>query len=493
MFSKILVANRGEIAVRIIQTCRELGIASVALYTDSDVSSRHVRLADESIRLESAADFMDPAAIVQIAQERGADAIHPGIGFMAEREAFIQACVAAGITFIGTPLPIIQAMGGKLDMLRAARDAGLPTVTHTDDSFDPNDLEKLRAQAESFGYPLVIKSCEGGRGAGERLVRSADHLDRAVSRAQAEATAVYGEDYIYLERAIDPANQVSVQIAADAHGAVVHLGEREGSLIYSNRKLIDESPAPSINDDQRTQIWAAAVDLARRFGFQGIGSFEFLIDGDGAFYFSEVKTRITIDHVLTEWRTGLDLVALQLQIAAGEPLGFTQDEVRLSGASILARIHAEDPDNHFLPSPGQLRRVRLPHGSGVRTDTYVYSDVQVPPEYSRLIGKLSVWAPDRVGAVRRLTRALRELVLIGTNTNVALLQRIMQAPNFIDGTYTTNFIYGPLPDAALDETQSRDLAVAAAVLYEIRHQVQQPTSPDRLKTGWHRDSRRLPQ
>lgn len=493
MFNKILIANRGEIAVRVIRTCREMGIAAVALYSPPDLHSLHVRLADEAVELPGAESFMDAGLIVSIAKERGVDAIHPGYGFMAEEPAFIQACEAAGITFIGPAAAVVGRLRGKLQALERARAAGFPTVTHSPISFGPEDVDALQASAGELSYPLVIKSCSGGRGRGERLVRTPDRLEEAMRRALVESRAVFGTQQLYLEKAILPAHQIGVQILADTHGNIIHLGEREGSLIYSNQKVIEESPAPCLLPGQREALWQTAVDLARLFQYENAGTVEFLVNGDGTFYFSEIKARIQVEHPVTEMRANVDLVREQIRIAAGERLSLRQEDVRLSGWAILCRVNAEDPWENFMPSPGLLRRVRLPGGPAVRVDTYAYCGCSVPARYDPLIAKLTVWAADRETCVQRLRRALEDFTLIGTPTNLPLLQRILHSKDFIDGRYSTDFLVHPFGNGQAPQALLQDLAVAAAVMFVQRNQRFNPSVPERLRSGWHRESRRLPQ
>jgi len=313
MFKKILIANRGEIAVRIVRTCREMGIETIVLYEKEDLGSLHVRLADQCIELPSLADFGDVDAILKIARERQVDAIHPGYGFLAERPDFIRACEEAGITFIGPSSTVVNLMRGKLNALELARAAGIRTVANAPITFGPDDVDGLQKAADELSYPLVIKSCRGGRGRGERLVRSSAQLVEGLRRSQNESQAVFGNQQVYLEKAILPAHQIGVQILADKFGNVIHLGEREGSIINSNQKVLEESPAPCLTDEQREEVWETAVTLAKLFKYENAGTVEFLVNGDGSFYFTEFKARIQIDHPVTETRCGIDLEALMPQ------------------------------------------------------------------------------------------------------------------------------------------------------------------------------------
>jgi acetyl-CoA carboxylase, biotin carboxylase subunit len=493
MFKKILIANRGEIAVRIVRTCREMGIDTLVLFEEADVMSLHVRLADQCVNLKTPGSFMDIDAIISIAKRYGADAIHPGYGFLAERQDFILACEAAGITFIGPPASVVSKISNKLETLEKARAAGFNTVENSPISFGPDDVEALREAAEQLTYPFVIKSCSGGRGRGERLVRSPKHLAEAMRRSLVESRAVFGNQRLYLERAILPAHQVGVQILADKHGNVIHLGEREGSIIQSNQKVLEESPAPCLNETQRAAICETAVDIARMCNYESAGTVEFLVNGDGTFYFSEIKSRIQVEHPVTEARCHVDIVLEQIRIAAGEPLLLTQDAVHFNGHAMLCRINAEDPEQGFMPSPGILETVRLPGGPEVRVDSYAYSGVSIPAQYVALVAKLTVWAADRTACISRLRRALQDFQIIGTPTNIPHLQRIIETPSFISGDYDTTLLDNPLTAAEEETIYLEDLAVAAAVYFMRRNQLFAPSLPERFTTQWHKESRRLPQ
>lgn len=495
MFKKVLIANRGEIAVRIIRTCRDMGLHTVALYDDADRGSLHVRLADECARLASHRDFMDSAAILSIARKRAVDAIHPGYGFLAEDSEFISDCEQAGIAFIGPPSAIVSTLRHKIGTLQTAGAAGIPTVAHSSDSFGLDEMPAIHSAASDLGYPVVVKSCRGGRGRAERLVLSPAHLPEAVRRSQAESATVYGDQRVFLERAILPAHQVAVQIAGDNQGNIIHFGDREGSVIRGNQKLIEEAPAVCLSSEQRVELLAAAVQLARLVSYQGVGTVEFLVDEQGRFYFSEIKSRIQIVHPLPEMMSRVDLIELQLRIAAGELLPFEQEDIDLDGCAIMCRVFAEDPVRRHLASPGHLKRVRLPGGPEVRVDTYVYCDSDVPAAYDPLLAKVTVWASDRRTCVQRTRRALEDLTLLGTPTNLPLLLSLVREPGFVAGDYTTDLLARPRPPAPAPETDMirRDLAVAAAVVYTRRREAFDPLVPDRLLTGWHQTSRRLPE
>lgn len=492
MFKKVLIANRGEVAVRIIRACREMGLETVALYDGSDLDSLHVRLADECALVEAPAGLRDPQLIVSIALAKGASAIHPGYGFLAEEPAFIAACEAANITFIGPPAGVVAQLVNKIDTLDKAQAAGFPTVSYSSHSFAPDQLAELAAQAGQMGYPLVIKSCAGGRGRGERLVFSPGRLAESVRRAQAEAQTIYGSCSLYLEKAILPAHQVGVQILADRYGHLIHLGEREGSVQYSNRKVIEESPAPCLNQTQRQALWETALALARLFHCQNACTVEFLINGNGQFYFSEIKPRLQVEHPLTEMVTRIDLVRAQIALAAGQPLTLSQDDVRPEGWAMLCRINAEDPWHRFLPAPGTLRQLRFPAGPEIRLDSCAYERYTLSPAYDSLLAKLTVWGRDRQQSLARMSCALEELKLVGVPTNLPYLQRILRAPAFVQGQYDIQLLSQPFDEGQTEsESYYQELAVAAAILYARRNQSFHPTLPERLQSNWHRHNRRL--
>ena len=523
MFKKVLIANRGEIAVRILRACHELGLSVVALYQASDCSSLHVRLADESVELHSPAGFLDGEEILRIAQEQGADAIHPGYGFLAEREDFINQCQAAGVTFIGPPAAVVARLHNKIDVLKQASQAGFSTPAHSSRLFaeffprqytaeysrsaaaselSPRpysaaardySLQELQDEAGRLGYPLVVKTGRGGRGRGERLVWSDDWLVRAIHRSQMEARAVYGNQEVYLEKAILPAHQIGVQIAGDRQGNLIHLGEREGSLVYGNQRIIEETPAPCLTQPQRQQLWQAALQLGKLFGYQNVGTVEFMVDAEGAFYFTEIKPRIQIQHSLTEMVTRFDLVHEQIRIAAGEPLSLSQDEVQLNGWAMQCRIRAEDPWKHFLPNAGRVETLRTPGGPDVRLDTYLYSGCDIPSEYDPLVAKLVVWGRSRSDCLARIRQALQELQLSGVPTNLPLIQRILEQPAFQDGCYTTELILDGGEEEGGVESDLRDLAVIAALAQLRQNQQFRPQVPERLLSGWHRSSRHIPE
>lgn len=492
MFKKILIANRGEIAVRIIRTCRDLGIKTVAVFAPTDYDSLHVRLADESLPLYSSERYADADGVLAIARQTGAEAIHPGYGFLAEDAAFAGMCEQAGIAFIGPPPGVLARFRQKATMLNEADGAGFCTPPHTEGCFAAEDMEALTQAAEGLGYPIVIKSCRGGRGRGTRLAFKPERLPEALSSAQADARRIYGEDLLYLERAIWPAYHVDVQILADHHGHIIHLGDRCSSLQQHNQKLIAETPAPCLSVSQREHVCQAAVRIARLFGHRGAGTVEFLIGKGGEICFSDFKARIQVEHPITEMVSGVDIVAEQIAIASGQPLRLRQEDVRLNGWAMQCRINAEDPWNHFLPSPGKLHRFRLPSGFHVRVDTYGYGGCVVPVRYDSLLALVVTWAKERSGCIRRMQGALEDFVIIGVQTNLPLHQRVLEHPDFVGGRYDTDFIYhARLVDPA-PQQDLRDVAIAAAIAYERRNKALRTPQPERLQSGWHRSARRLP-
>lgn len=494
MFKKILIANRGEIATRIIRTCREMGILTVALYTAADRDSLHVRLADEVRLLQSPNRYGDADEVLAIAQETGAEAIHPGYGFLAEEAGFAERAAAAGIVFIGPPPAVIRAVRNKMEAMEAVKRAGYRVPLYADLPDAGADEAALLQVAQEIGFPLVVKSARGGRGRGARVVLRADKLIEAVRAARYEAELIYSDSHLYLERVVAPSHYLAVQVLADAHGNLVHLGEREGSLLRHNQKLIEESPSPSINAAQRSALWQAAVDIARMFNFQNTGAVEFLVDSAGNFHFTEVKARIQIEHGVSEMVSGIDIVREQIRIAAGEQLSHTQDGIRLDGWAMQCRINAEDPWNDYLPSPGRLTRFRLPQGPDVRVDTYGYVGCAIPERFDPLLANLLVKGDDRDMCVSRLRRALMEFRIVGVQTNLALHKQIVQDPAFVGGKYDTRFMERFKFDVSANTSREacRDLVAMTAVTYLLRRRVDSPVVPERVKSGWHRSARRLP-
>lgn len=493
MFKKILIANRGEIAVRIIRTCRDMGIKTVAVFGNSDRDSLHVRLADQCAPILSERRYGDKAEVLAIAKATGADAIHPGYGFLAEEADFAQMCADAGIAFIGPPPAVIERLRIKIDAIREVQAAGFPVPPNSGRSFAMEETETLLEAAHKMGFPLVVKSCKGGRGRGERVIHKAEDAVRLVGEAQREAMMIYGNGMMYLERVIAPSHHIAVQILADGQGNVIHLGEREGSITRHNQKLVEEAPSPSLTQPQREAVCAAAVEIARLFGYENVGTVEFLVNDKGEFFFSEIKARIQIEHPVTEMVTDVDLVAEQIRIAVGEPLRLKQEDVRISGHAMQVRINAEDPWRNYLPSPGRLTRYRLPGGLHVRVDTYGYVGANIPVRYDSLLAKLIVWGEDRPACLARLRRALEDFKIVGVQSNLPLHLHILNDPAFVAGTYNTGFLWRhKVGESSASAETRRDLAAAIAVAFALRNEMSRPVIPAPMQSGWHRSSRTIP-
>jgi acetyl/propionyl-CoA carboxylase alpha subunit len=492
MFKKILIANRGEIAVRIARTCRDLEIPTVALYDDTDAGSLHVRLADQCVRLDSSLGYVDSEQIIRHALAVGAEAIHPGYGFLAEQPDFIRACEAAGLVFIGPPAEVVATLKNKIATLDRVAAAGFLTARHSAASYDETEIEALRAEADRIGYPLVIKSCSGGRGRGTRVVRSPGMLLDGVHIAQAGSAAVFRDRRVYLEQAILPSRYVEVQLLGDQQGHLIHLGERDSSIQRNNQKIVTESPAPYLTPEQREKLWAAALQIARLFNCYSACTVEFVVDQDEQFYFTEIKPRIQVEHTVTEMIAAVDIVRSQIRTAAGRPLTICQEDVQLRGCAMQCRLKAEDPWNNFLPSPGRIELFRPPGGPYVRVDTYAYSGCDIPLRYDPMFAKLIVWGRDRDDCLNRMRRALEETFITGIQTNLPLLQHVFEDPRFVEGGYTTEFSRHRLMGAQAPRAQLRDLAAIVAAMHALGTGDAQASQPERLQSGWHRSSRRLP-
>jgi acetyl-CoA carboxylase, biotin carboxylase subunit len=441
MFRKILIANRGEIAVRIVRACREMGVRAVVVYSDADRASLHVRLADEAYAVGSSPSresYLVIEKIIGVARKAGCDALHPGYGFLAENPALARACATAGVTFIGPSPEAMEQLGSKTAARHLARDAGVPTVPGTLDPIERS--ENLRKIAQSVGFPLVLKAVAGGGGKGMRLVDRESELDAAWRDASSEAQNAFGDGRLYVEKYLLRPRHVEIQVLGDQHGHIVHLGERECSVQRRHQKVIEESPSPIMTPALRHAMGEAAVKLARAGRYTNAGTVEFLVDPERKFYFLEMNTRLQVEHPVTELVTSLDLVKLQIRIAAGEPLPFTQQDVVLRGHAIECRIYAEDPDNNFFPSPGKILERRIPSGPGIRLDDGVYAGWTVPNEYDPMLGKLIAWGSDRGEAIARLRRALDEYYATGIKTNVSLFRRILATPDFQTGAIYTSWL-----------------------------------------------------
>jgi acetyl-CoA carboxylase, biotin carboxylase subunit len=441
---KVLVANRGEISVRVIRACRELGIASVAVYSDADENALHVRLADEAVHIGPASarkSYLNVEKLVEVTKEKGADAIHPGYGFLAENAGFSAACREAGLAFVGPSAEAIERMGDKSAARELARKAGVPVVPGTEGNATP---EEAVERAGEIGYPVMVKAAAGGGGRGIRVVESEGNLEKAVKEAAREAEAAFGEGAVYLEKFLAEPRHVEVQVMGDGEGNVVHFFERECSIQRRRQKLIEEAPSPGIDQQTREEMAAAAVRLAETVEYANAGTVEFLVDEEGSFYFIEMNTRIQVEHPITEAVTGVDLVKEQLKVAGGEGLSVRQEDVAVTGHAIEFRINAEDPDNDFFPSPGEVTAVEVPGGPGVRVDTAVFSGYEIPPFYDSMVGKLVVWGSDREEAMARGRRALAEYRLEGIKTTIPLHLRLLDDEVFVSGGYHTGYLEGLL-------------------------------------------------
>ena len=438
---KILIANRGEIAIRIMRTCRELDIETVAVYSEADRTSLHVRYAHEAYyvgKAPSAESYLNIDNIIEAAKKSGADAIHPGYGFMSENAEFAQRCNDEGIIFIGPSPEVIDQMGDKIRARDAMTKAGIPVVPGTEGSVDSEE-EVLKAIKE-IGLPVMIKASAGGGGKGMRLVYHEKDVVSAVRAARSEAKSAFGNDAVYIEKYITSPHHIEFQILGDTHGNAVHLFERECSVQRRHQKMIEETPSPLMTPELREEMGNAAVEAAKAVKYVGAGTIEFLVDDNLNYYFLEMNTRLQVEHPITERVTGIDLVKQQIKIAEGQELEFKQEELSQSGHAIECRIYAEDPDNNFMPSAGEIYKISEPLGLGVRTDGYVYEGYEIPIYYDPMISKLIVWGNTREEAIRRMRRALYEYKITGVKTSIKFLERIMNTPDFIEGKYDTHFI-----------------------------------------------------
>ena len=441
MFQKILIANRGEIAVRIIRACRNMGIRSVAVYSKEDKDSLHVQLADQRICIgEGPAknSYLNMERIVTAALNMGADAIHPGFGFLSENADFVRLCEKNGLTFIGPKADVIDSMGNKSHARKTMMEAGVPVVPGTKEPvYDAETGIKL---AEEIGYPVMIKASSGGGGKGMRVAKSSDEFEFQFNMAQRESANAFGDDTMYIEKFIENPRHVEIQVMGDKFGNVVALGERDCSVQRNHQKLIEESPSPAINDVIRNAMNRDAVLAAKTVNYTNAGTIEFILDPKGTYYFMEMNTRIQVEHGVTEMVTGTDLIIEQIRVAMGEPLSFNQEGIRLTGHAIECRINAEIPEKNFRPSPGVVKHLHLPAGNGVRVDTALYTGYRIPSEYDSMIAKVIVHAPDRNAAIQKMRSALDEMVIMGVETNLDFQYQIMRNPEFCAGNADTGFI-----------------------------------------------------
>ncbi|TQK63393.1 acetyl-CoA carboxylase biotin carboxylase subunit [Brevibacillus sp. AG162] len=441
MFQKVLIANRGEIAVRIIRACRELGIRTVAVYSEADREALHVKLADEAYCIgpkASKESYLNIANIMSVATKVGADAIHPGYGFLAENADFAEICTACNIAFIGPDPEAIVKMGDKSTAKDTMKTAGVPTVPGTEGLIE--DVADAVVTANEIGYPVMVKATAGGGGRGMRVAVDDADLEKAIRQAQNEAKTAFGNPGVYLEKFVEGPRHVEIQIMADKHGNAVYLGERDCSIQRRHQKLIEEAPSPALSEELRRQMGEAAVAAAKAVSYHGAGTVEFLLDKHGQFYFMEMNTRIQVEHPVTELVTGFDLIKEQLTVAAGQPLSFTQEDIQLDGWAIECRINAENPAKNFMPSPGRITEYLAPGGFGVRVDSAVYAGYSIPPYYDSMIAKLIVWGKDRNEAIDRMKRALSEFVIEGITTTIPFHLKVLEHEVFVSGNFDTKFL-----------------------------------------------------
>jgi len=442
MFTKILIANRGEIAVRIIRACREMGIATVAVFSEADRDALHAQMADEAVCIGSAKprdSYLNMQNILSAACKSGAEAIHPGFGFLSENSGFASMCADCSIKFIGPDAHVIDMLGNKANAKQTMIDADVPVVPGSDGAVE--SAEAAKELAAAFGYPVIVKAAAGGGGRGIRVVREESELAQAFDSAQAESKAAFGDDTLYMEKLIENARHIEVQILGDEQGNVVHLGERDCSLQRRNQKVLEEAPGVGISEEMRAAMGAAACRAAKAVGYTSAGTIEFLVDRENNFYFMEMNTRIQVEHPVTEAVTGIDIVKAQLEIAAGLPMAFTQADVRIQGHAIECRVNAEDARNNFAPSPGKVQYLLLPSGGlGLRVDSAVYAGYTIPPHYDSMIAKVITHGATREEAVAKMRRALAEFIIRGVETNIDFQMDILNHPQFLEGAVDTGFI-----------------------------------------------------
>jgi acetyl-CoA carboxylase biotin carboxylase subunit len=477
MFRKVLVANRGEIAVRIIRALREFNITSVAVYSGADRASLAVSLADEAVHLgpsPSSESYLSVEKIIAAARRHGVDAIHPGYGFLSENADFADACAGAGMVFIGPPPDAIRKMGSKIAARALAIEAGAPVVPGTERPL--TGTKEAQAAARSMGYPILVKAAAGGGGKGMRRVDREEDLEAALRDAASEASRAFKSDEVYIEKLLVEPRHIEIQVLGDHQGHMIHLGERECSIQRRHQKVIEESPSPLIAEDPglRERMGAAALKIARAAGYTNAGTMEFLVDRNRQFYFLEMNTRLQVEHPVTELVTGMDLVEWQLRIAAGEPLPIRQEDVSWRGSAIECRVYAEDPEQNFLPFPGKIENLIEPSGPGIRLDSGIYPGWTVPLEYDPLLAKLAAWGPSREGAIRRLKRALCEYTLTGVRTNLAFFRDVLADPEFVAGRLSTGFLDGFFARRGAQAPPIEMQAVAALVA--VSGQVPPPAS-----------------
>ena len=465
MFKKVLVANRGEIAVRIMRTLKEMGIRSVAVCSEPDASALHVATADEVVCLggaEPGSSYLSIEKVVQAARDTGAEAVHPGYGFLSENPALPEALEEAGITFIGPPADVMARLGNKVEARKLMAGSGVPVIPGTEDT----DPARLVAAAGDMGFPVLVKAAGGGGGKGMRVVTEPGEIEQALAEASSEAEAAFGDGTVYLERYLERPRHVEFQVLADAHGAVVHLFDRECSIQRRHQKIIEESPSPALDDDLRRRMGEAAVAAARAAGYVNAGTVEFLLDQQGQFYFLEVNARLQVEHPITEMVTGVDLVRLQLEVAAGQPLGLEQQDLHQRGHAIECRIYAEDPRANFAPSPGRILCMRPPSGPGIRHDEGVHAGFEVPMHYDPILCKLVAHAQDRPAALARMVRALEEYVILGVDTPIRMMIDLISSEEFVAGDTHTGMVPEFLAGWTVDPTED-ELALLGHAVWDV--------------------------
>ena len=503
MFKKILIANRGEIAVRVIRACHEMGIAAVVVYSDVDRAALHVRKADEAYPIGPAPaseSYLNIPKILDVARRSGADAVHPGYGFLSENAKFAQACADAGVKFIGPTAAAMEAMGSKTRARQATEKAGVPFVPGTSRGVEsPEQAAEISAKV---GYPVMLKAAAGGGGKGMRLVHAPEQLKSSLDAARSEAERSFGDNEVYIEKAIVAPRHIEMQVLADEHSNTVYLGERECSLQRRHQKVLEEAPSPIVDSDMRRRMGEVAVRVAQAANYTNAGTVEFLVDQQKNFFFLEMNTRLQVEHPVTELITGLDLVHLQIRIAAGEKLPFEQSDVSLRGHAIECRIYAEDPDNNYFPSPGKITLLLTPSGPGIRRDSGMYEGWTVPIDYDPLLGKLIGYGTDREQAIARLTRALSEYFVGGIKTNISLFRRILRDPDFHAAKLDTGFLDRMLqrPDDKPADSKPAEVAAIAAGMFAARGSTaaaageslagNSSQTSDNAKSNWKSASRR---
>ena len=492
-FKKILIANRGEIAVRVIRACREMGIATVAVYSDADRGALHVRMADEVYAIGPAPSrdsYLAIDKVIDAARRSHAEAIHPGYGFLAENSAFAKACEDARITFIGPAAASIALMGSKIGARQAVAKHGVESVPGTLDPIASDD--EARRLAASVGYPIMLKASGGGGGKGLRFVASEQEMESSLRTTRAEALAAFGDDAIYIEKFVEKPRHIEIQVLADHHGNAVYIGERECTIQRRHQKVIEECPSPILDAELRARMGEAALKVVRAANYSNAGTVEFLVDAQRRFYFLEMNTRLQVEHPVTEMVTGLDLVKLQIAVAAGQKLPFRQNEISMTGAAIECRIYAEDPDNNFFPSPGKILRLRTPSGPGIRDDSGVYEGWTVPIDYDPLISKLVAWGSTRAEALARMQRALREYQIEGIKSNIGLFLDILPQPDFQRGDFDTGFLdrLAAAKRKPVLADSDRNIAAIAATVFHATRASSTEVPATSAKNPWKIDARR---